>query len=119
MLFRSDDFFRSHRDSYRSQFITAMSRAAELLLHEDDPCEALLYARRGLSVDPLREDLYQLALRCHILAGQRSAAIEMFLQCRSTLGEELGLDPSTDTMRLYQEILAMEECPRTDFYGIC
>lgn len=114
-----DDFFRSHRDGYRSQFITAMSRAAELLLHEDDPCEALVYARRGLSVDPLREDLYQLALRCHILAGQRSAAIDMFLQCRSTLGEELGLDPSTDTMRLYQEILTMEECPRTDSYGIC
>lgn len=113
-----DDWFSPLRDHYRMQFISAMTRATELLLEEDDPCEALLFVRRGLSVDPLREDLYQLALRCHILAGQRSAAIDTFIQCRSNLGEELGLDPSGETMKLYQEVLSMEECPRTDTYGL-
>lgn len=113
-----DDWFAPTRDNYRMQFVASMMRATELLLEQDDPCEALLFVRRGLSVDPLREDLYQVALRCHILAGQRSAAIDTFLQCRSNLGDELGLDPSTETMKLYQEILAMEERPRTDTYGL-
>lgn len=113
-----DDWFAPIRDSYKMQFIDAMTRATSLLLEADDPCEAVLFARRGLSVDPLREDLYQLALRCHIAAGQRSAAIDTFLQCRTNLGDELGLDPSGETMKLYQEVLAMEECPRPDSYGL-
>lgn len=111
------DWFAPLRDSLRHRFIEAMSRGAEALLELDDPCEALVYARRALQADPLREDIYQLTLRAHIAAGQRSAAIETFLQCRSQLSEELGLDPSTDTMALYDEILAMEECPRRDSLG--
>ncbi|MDZ4169847.1 MAG: BTAD domain-containing putative transcriptional regulator [Coriobacteriia bacterium] len=114
-----DDWFAPLRDHYRLQFVDAMTRAAELLLERDDPCEALVYARRALAADPLREDVYQLALRCHISAGQRSGAIETFLQCRGRLSEDLGLDPSSQTMALYQEILVMEDSPRYDDYGLC
>lgn len=113
-----DDWFAPLRDHYQREFIDAMMRAAELLLERDDPCEALVYARRALSADPLREDAYQVALRCHIAAGQRSGAIETFLQCRDRLSEDLGLDPSAETMALYQEILVMEDCPRYDDYGL-
>jgi DNA-binding SARP family transcriptional activator len=66
----------------------------------------------------LREDLYQVALRCQITAGQRSGAIDTFMQCRSKLSEELGLDPSSETMGLYQEILVMEDRPRYDDFGL-
>ncbi len=113
-----DDWFAPLRDHYQREFIDAMMQAAELLLERDDPCEALVYARRALSADPLREDAYQVALRCHIAAGQRSGAIETFLQCRDRLSEDLGLDPSAETMALYQEILVMEDCPRYDDYGL-
>jgi DNA-binding SARP family transcriptional activator len=113
-----DDWFASCRDKYRFEFVDAMLRGVELLLEQDDPCEALVLARRGLAVDPYREDLYQAALRCHIIAGQRSAAIETFIQCKTQLAEQLGLDPGADTMALYQEILVMEERPRQDNYGL-
>lgn len=113
-----DDWFSPYRDKYRFEFIDSMARATELLLELDDPWEALVFARRGLCVDPFREDLYQAALRCHIAAGQRSAAIETYIQCKSQLADELGLDPSGSTMELYQQVLAMEERPRTEHYGI-
>jgi DNA-binding SARP family transcriptional activator len=71
-----------------------------------------------LGVDPYREDLYQLALRCQIMSGQRSAAIETFIECKTQLAEQLGLDPASETMRLYQQILAMEDAPRYDAYGL-
>lgn len=113
-----DDWFSVLRDKYRFDFVDAMMRATALLMEMDDPCEALLFVRRGISADPYREDLYQMALRCHLAAGQRSAAIETFIQCRTQLADELGLDPSAETMALYQQILVMEECPRWDSYGV-
>ncbi|HSK47963.1 MAG TPA: bacterial transcriptional activator domain-containing protein, partial [Coriobacteriia bacterium] len=113
-----DDWFSPLRDKYRFDFVDAMMRGAELLLEQDDPCEALVFARRAISVDRYREDLYQMALRCHIAAGQRGAAIETFIRCKTELAEELGLDPTVETMALYQQVLAMEERPRYDSYGL-
>jgi len=107
-----DDWFAPIRDKYRFDFIEAMMRAAELLFGKGDPCEALIFVRRAIQVDRCREDLYQMALKCHIAAGQRGAAIETFIHCKTELSEELGLDPSAETMNIYQEVLAMEERPR-------
>lgn len=113
-----DEWFAPYRERYRFEFIAAMLRMVDLQLGRDEPCEALVYARRALAVDPFREDLYQSLLRCQIAAGQRSAAIETFLQCRAQLADELGLDPSSETVALYQQILVMEERPRYDTFGL-
>jgi DNA-binding SARP family transcriptional activator len=107
-----DDWFASLRDHYRIVFVDSMLRATQILLDADDPVGALVFARKAIRCDPLREDLYQCALRCQIAAGQRSGAIDTYFQCRSLLTEELGLDPSPETRALYDEILAMENRPR-------
>jgi DNA-binding SARP family transcriptional activator/ATP/maltotriose-dependent transcriptional regulator MalT len=107
-----DDWFSQARDEFRTLYTDAMLEAASLLMDADDPVGALTFARRALSHDPWREDLYQAALRSQIAAGQRSAAIETYLQCRSKLSEDLGLDPSAETRALYDQILTMEERPR-------
>lgn len=112
-----DDWFSPYRDRYRFEFLAAMLRLVDLLLEKDDPCNALVFARRALHIDPYREDLYQATLRCQIAAGQRSAAVETFVQCKTNLSEELGLDPSAETMALYQEVLVMEERPRYDTFN--
>lgn len=113
-----DDWFAPLRDKYRFEFIDAMLHGAELLLEHDDPCEAVVFVRRALAVDRHREDLYQMALRCHIAAGQRSAAIDIFIRCKTEMAEELGLDPTSETMALYQQVLVMEERPRYDSFGL-
>lgn len=113
-----DEWFAPIRDRYRLDFVAAMLRVVELLLEADDPNEAAVYARRALSVDPYREDLYQALLRCQIASGQRSAAIETFVACKTQIAEELGLDPAPETVALYQQILCMEERPRYDDFGL-
>jgi DNA-binding SARP family transcriptional activator/ATP/maltotriose-dependent transcriptional regulator MalT len=107
-----DDWFAELRDHYRITFVDAMLAAGAILMNADDPGNALVYARRAIQMDPLREDLYQVALRCQIAAGQRSGAIDTYLQCRSKLSEDLGLDPSAETRALYDQILVMEDKPR-------
>jgi DNA-binding SARP family transcriptional activator len=107
-----DDWFAELREHYKLTFVNAMLAASAILMNADDPGNALVYARRAIQTDPLREDLYQVALRCQIAAGQRSGAIDTYLQCRAKLAEDLGLDPSTETKALYTQILAMEDRPR-------
>jgi DNA-binding SARP family transcriptional activator len=106
-----EDWFVNLREHYRSEFMDAMLRATELLLEANDPHTALIFVRRAIQHDQFREDLYQAALRCQIAAGQRSSAIDTYMQCRDKLCEELGLDPSAEMRALYSEILAMEDRP--------
>ena len=106
-----DDWFAQIRDEYRAQYADAMLSAASILRDRDDHLGALAFVRRALNQDPWREDLYQAALACQIAAGQRSAAIETYLQCRARLSDDLGLEPFVETRALYDQILAMEDRP--------
>lgn len=110
-----DDWFSELRQFYRAEFLDAMLQAGELLQQQGESLQSLSFLRRGLRVDPTREDLYQSALRSQIAAGQRSSAIDTYMLCKSHLSEELGLDPSAETQALYMRILAMEEVPP---YGV-
>jgi DNA-binding SARP family transcriptional activator len=101
-----DDWFSNLRELTRHEYEDAMLRAAELL-EARDARQALGLVRRALDQDPWREDLYQAALRLQIAAGQRSAAIDTYLSCRTRLVDELGIDPSGETTRLYQSVLGM------------
>jgi DNA-binding SARP family transcriptional activator len=104
-----DDWFSALRERCRHDFEDAMLRAANLLEARGDLGGGLSLLRRALQHDPWREDLYQAALRLQMAAGQRSAAIETYLACRTRLVEDLGIDPSGETMRLYEQVLGMEE----------
>jgi DNA-binding SARP family transcriptional activator len=104
-----DDWFASARNHYRQEFCDAMRSGHHLLAEMGDHPGALRMIRRAIAADPWREDLYQAALRSHIASGQRSAAIDAYLRCRTNLAEQLGLDPSTETVHLYEQVLVMEE----------
>lgn len=106
-----DDWFAALRERCRHDFEDAMLRASTLLEAVGDRQGGLGLLRRALQHDPWREDLYQAALRLQMSAGQRSAAIETYLTCRSRLVDDLGIDPSAETTRLYQQVLCMEDGP--------
>lgn len=109
-----DDWFKDERDRYRIGFGDSMLRATEIAAELGDTARALRFAWRGVAADVWREDLYQSLMKHLIAAGQRSTAIEVYMKCRKRLNEDLGMDPSSETMRLYQQILSMEqpETPR-------
>ena len=62
--------------------------------------QALVLYEAGLSQDPLAEELYQGAIRCHLAAGRAADALRAYRRCREQLSIVLGVSPSATTSKL-------------------
>jgi predicted ATPase/DNA-binding SARP family transcriptional activator len=68
--------------------------------------QARHYATRQLELDPWREEAHRQLMRALALSGQRSAALAQYQTCRRILAEELGAEPSQETVALHAKIKA-------------
>ncbi len=65
---------------------------------------AVAYATEILKCDRAHERTYRRLMRLHYLAGNRSHALREFARCREALDEELGVEPSQQTIRLHRQV---------------
>ena len=93
------------RAKYKTRLVDALLSATQGIVAEGNPQCGIWFSRLAISHDRLREDAYVALMRAQIAAEQRTAAIMTFLECQRVLGEELGVDPSPETMALYQSLL--------------
>ena len=61
-------------------------------------------ARRQLALEPWHEPAHRSLMRGLASAGQRSAALNQYEQCRSILAHELGVEPDPATTALAEQI---------------
>ncbi len=73
---------------------------------QDEPAQA--YARRWLMLEPWQEQAHRYLMRLLARNGQRPAALAQYETCRRVLDEELAVEPSTETVALYEQIRAGE-----------
>ena len=92
------------REFYHRKILSILQTLSNYYQSEQDYPLALFYARRYLSLEPWAETLHQQVMRLLLLSGQRNEALKQYEICRNILKTELGLDPSPETIRLYQEI---------------
>ena len=89
--------------------LIALVAASRRLVSEGRAQEGLWFARKALRRDGSREDAYTTLMEAQVAAGQRAAALDTYFACRRYLTEELGIDPSLDTMALYRSIIEEED----------
>ena len=106
-----NDALASLRVDYRNRLVDALVAASTRLVAAGEAQEGLWFARAALQRDRSREDAYICLMQAQLAAGQRTAALETYFACRRFLTDELGIDPSLETMRLYRSIIETE----TDF----
>ena len=113
----SDDLLPSENDNdaiaalrvdYRNRLVDALVAASSRLVTAGDVQEGLWFARAALQRDRTREDAYTTLMQAQLAAGQRTAALETYFSCRRFLADDLGIDPSMETMRLYRSIIETE-----------
>jgi predicted ATPase/DNA-binding SARP family transcriptional activator len=89
---------RAALDALRRQ---AGHLAVEAATRTGDHRTAVAFARRAVAHAPLDEAAAQDLIRALDRAGDRSGAVLAYEQCRTALAEELGIDPSADTVAAY------------------
>ena len=93
------------RADYRGRLVDSLIAATQSLIDDGNPKIALWFARAAVSRDEVREDAHVALMRAQIANGQRTAAMMTFHACRKVLAERLGVDPSPETVALYESLL--------------
>ncbi|MDO4442625.1 MAG: BTAD domain-containing putative transcriptional regulator [Slackia sp.] len=94
------------RRSYRGKLVDAYTAAADRLCDIGESQAALWFAHAAFEKSQKREDVYCVLMRAQMLAGQRSLAMETFMECKAFMAEELGMDLSERMMRLHRDLIS-------------
>ena len=70
--------------------------------------QALSHAQRLVELEPWQERGHQQVMRLLASSGRRGEALAQFKKCRRLLQQELGVDPSAETIKLYDAIRSGE-----------
>jgi predicted ATPase/DNA-binding SARP family transcriptional activator len=103
------DWLRPHRataDALARQALEILVLAAG---SAGDHVVAISAARRAVSSAPLDEYAHRLLIRALDLAGDRAGAVSAYERCRAVLADQLGVDPSAETIQAY--VTAMRDQP--------
>jgi len=65
--------------------------------------------KRLVALDPLREASHRALMQAHAAAGEKTLALQHYVQCRDLLKAELGVAPARETEELRQRLLREEE----------
>jgi tetratricopeptide (TPR) repeat protein len=99
-------------EGWRSRLAMAAQRAASVLcsalVATGQPEASVAVAEDAISDDPLDEVAHRRLMDAHAACGDRGRALRAYTRCRMTLAEELGVEPSPETERLYLQLLTWD-----------
>ena len=89
------------RERLRSKFIHAIGKLGSSLERAGRYESAIELYIRGVEADPLVEPFYQGLMRCYDYLDRRSEAASAYRRLRQTLSVTLGVQPSTESQRMF------------------
>jgi predicted ATPase/two-component SAPR family response regulator/GGDEF domain-containing protein len=92
------------REQYFRYLLAALDQLGQFFLEMHDYETAQQYAWRHVKQAPVEEVAYRRLMEVMALTGRRSAALEQYQNCRQVLLRELGVEPSPETIALYERI---------------
>ncbi|MFD7816085.1 BTAD domain-containing putative transcriptional regulator [Streptomyces sp. NPDC059785] len=104
-----NDWMLIEQEQYRQLRLYALEAMTERLTAARRHGEAVAAGLTAVRTEPLRESAHHVLMRAHLAAGNRGAALRQYEQCRRTLQNELGLEPSASLRALLP--------PRTEHNG--
>lgn len=99
-----DHWANDNRERYREQFLSSALRLADKSLTEGR-CDAVIKLGHDiLAVDNCNEPAFRLLMKCHAARGNRSTVQAVYQRCRAVLREDLDVEPSPETTRLFEQL---------------
>ncbi len=67
--------------------------------------DAVGFLHRALEADELAEGLYRQLMICYEELDRKAEALEVYNRCRKTLVARLDVEPSPETIRIYENLM--------------
>jgi predicted ATPase/DNA-binding SARP family transcriptional activator len=99
-----DDWILQERERLRLLYIDTLLRLAQQARSHSEYARAIEFAQKVLAADPADEKAYQHIIFCHAVMGDRIGALKQYDECEKKLRDELGVEPSRETVALRDRI---------------
>lgn len=93
------------RENLLEMYIEALVGLGQCARARNDPREAIRTFRRALDSDPFREDIHRAIMTCYADLGEKKQVAAHLAKLRALLDEELGIEPSAETLALAASLL--------------
>ena len=100
-----DNWTDERRQFYAEQAARVVSALAKLSFSEKRWADALKFSTEALRDDPYREDMHRLTMKVLAAQGKPAAVKKHFENLQTLLNDELGIEASAETRRLYKELV--------------
>ena len=94
------------REQISLQVMSLLGNLAAYCEARGDYQAAQAHARQQIALEPWSEEAHRTLMRVLTLDGQRSAALRQYCTCRDLLRDELDVEPTEETVALYEAIRA-------------
>ncbi|MEZ4670910.1 MAG: BTAD domain-containing putative transcriptional regulator [Anaerolineae bacterium] len=99
------DWILSRRETFQQMYSEAVLGLTNCLQKRERWGEAIPVLKQGLERDPLREDMYRPLMVSYARQGQTQQVVRHFETLKRVLFEELALEPSSETIHLFQSLV--------------
>ena len=99
-----NDWAFAESEALRHSLSVVLGKLSKDYCAIDQPAQAIPYARRLVSLDPLNESAQRQLMEVYLQAGQQNAALKQYQQLEQVLRKELNVDPQPETRELYKKI---------------
>ena len=101
-----DEWVDEQRAYYRQQYLRLLETLAGVAQKSEEWTRSLELGQRILRDDAFREDVHCMIMRAHAALGNRAAVREQFETLGRLLKKELGVEPASETQKIYKELMA-------------
>lgn len=91
------------RARLRATLVRALEIRSAIYLSNGEPRLAGQAAETAIDLEPFRESAYRHLMRARLGEGNGAEAVRVYERCRNLLRDELGVAPSPETQRMYEE----------------
>jgi DNA-binding SARP family transcriptional activator len=95
----------AQRDRVRDLHVAARQLLAQAFAATGDYAGSVRHAQHAVDLDPYREELHQLLIVSRARAGDRLGAARVFNRYRELMRDELGVEPTRETVAIFDEAL--------------
>jgi WD40 repeat protein/DNA-binding SARP family transcriptional activator len=103
-----DEWVAPERERLAAVFQRKMQRLLDRLAEDRRWTDVLEWATRWISVGHAPEQAYRALMQAHAELGNRSGVVLAYQQCCRALFSDLGVEPSSQTQRLFYRLRAAE-----------